>query len=484
MYKIVFGAAQHETNTFSPYPTGIDNYRAAVLEGGEALFKRYTGVRNIMGSFIAELGSDPEFELVPAFSANAMPSGRLTREAYDYISENMLECVRANADADGVLLCLHGAMVAEGVEDGEGVLLKKIRDIVGEGVPIITTLDLHANVTKLMCENATALISYDEYPHTDAYARGVEAARLMRDTVKGLVKPVMRFEKLPLLMPLIPTANESFLPLLELVHSIEAEPKMLNVGLCHGFFCADIFDCGASVIAIADGDAALAESAVSRVAREVLERKETLTIDFISLEQAVELAKRKHETPLVLADFCDNPGAGSSEDGTHLIRALVASGAENALVVLIHDPESTERCFEAGEGARVELSIGGKHSPELLGAPYACEAEVVSLVKDGDLPDNSGCGKGVLKRTALVSIGGVSVILSAVANQPADFAALRRHKIDPRALNTVVVKSSVHFRAAYKKITDEIYAVDCGGLVATLPKKLHYEHLRPGVYVG
>lgn len=197
--KWIVGSFSHETNTFSTVPTDLDAFRAQTYHVGAEIADRSAGTKTPIGGFI-DVAQERGDELVFTVAAHATPSGLVTREAYETIGAQLLEGIEANPDADGILLALHGAMVAEGIDDGEGELLRRIREVVGGEMPVVVVLDLHSHITEEMVGAADVLIGYQKYPHTDTYERGVEAARLMEQIVKGDVRPVCALQK-PRMIP-------------------------------------------------------------------------------------------------------------------------------------------------------------------------------------------------------------------------------------------------------------------------------------------
>lgn len=478
--KILFGLFQHETNTFSPFPTDMECYKAGFYAEDEGVIEMFKGSRTILGGYIDAFAGSDEFELVPLLAADAEPSGKVTGDTYATISERLIERIRRHSDADALLLSLHGAMTVETTDDGEGTLLRAIREVVGNEIPIAVTLDLHANISKAMVEYATVLVGFKKYPHSDMYERGLDTAHMLQRILRGELHPVMSYKSIPMLFPLLPTNLEAYKPLTAEMLELESRPKIENMSIYHGCFLTDIADMSASVVAVTDGDRALADAAAEQLANSVYSRRAELKIPFLSPAEAIERAKTVTGGPAVLADFCDNPGGGSTCDGTHLLRAMVEADVQNAVLAHIVDPESVDACFKAGPGARVKLAIGGKRFPELLGAPVECEAEVLTLTNGKYRnfgPMHAGFPRD-LRRTAAVAVGGITVLLSDVVTQAYDIALLFRHGIDPTKCAIVAVKSAVHYRGAYEPIAGEIITVKCPGLVYAEPSDLTYEHCK------
>ena len=220
----------------------------------------------------------------------------------------------------------------------------------GYDIPVMTTLDLHVNMTKKMIRNATAFMPYRSYPHSDMYERGLDAARLMMKTLKGEAKPVMCWKPIPLMPVLTETAKESFKPIADVLTEALADPKVITANFNHGFYLSDTSETHAAAMVVTDGDEELAKSYVDKIAAVAWDNREALTtIESYSPEEAIELAyKTEGKGPVVLADICDNPGAGYSGDNTYLLRALIKANAQKVAYAMICDPETLEQCHKAG----------------------------------------------------------------------------------------------------------------------------------------
>ncbi len=484
MHRIFIGSFAHETNTFWPAKTEIEAFRNRYYVTGQALVKTFEGTETPLGAFLdvlRESGAEGIFSV----AASAEPSGHVSREAYEEITGILLDDLASAADRiDGVLLALHGAMVAEHEEDGEGALLEKVRKLVGPGRPVIVTLDLHANITKRMADNTDAMIPFHEYPHIDGYDRGLDAARMMIRTLDGEIRPVTRFEHPHVLASLTETMTESYAPIAKACEEARKIPGVLEAAIAHGFFPADIPDAGVTALAVTDGDAQLAErvakelSDTARTYRERISRIPTLTP-----EQAIAEAARTKGT-VVFADVCDNPGAGSSCDGTKLLRAMLDAGVRNAAMAIIADAESVEACRQVGAGSWVDLRLGGKAAPEQLGAPIECRAYVKKL-SDGKYVNKGPMQAGLvfdMQGSAVIEVGGVTVIVGSVAKQPYDAEVFRSHGLEPGDFHILAVKSSVHYRASFGPIAEKMLSVECPGILVTDPCRLTYRHVRRPVY--
>ena len=482
MHRIFVGSFAHETNTFWPTKTNLEAFRNRYYVTRQAVVETFRGTETPIGAF-QDVLKENDAEGFFSVAASAEPSGYVAREAYDEITGILLDDLAAEADRiDGVLLALHGAMVAENEEDGEGALLEKVRKLVGPDKPVIVTLDLHANITRRMAENADAMIPHHEYPHIDGYDRGLDAARMLFRTLRGEIRPVMRFEHPHVLASLTETMTESYRPVAEACAKARAIPGVLEATISHGFFPADVPDAGVTALAVTDGDEGLAE----RVAHELSEtawtyRERISRIPTLTPEEAIAEAAKTKGT-VVFADVCDNPGAGSSCDGTKLLRAMLGAGVKNAALAIIADAESVEACRRAGEGHWADLRLGGKAAPEQLGAPIECRAYVKGLF-DGRYVNKGPMQAGLvfdMQGSAVIVVDGV--IVGSVAKQPYDAEVFRSHGLEPEAFHILAVKSSVHYRASFGPIAEKMLSVECPGILVTDPCRLTYKRVSRPVY--
>lgn len=484
MKNVVIAEFKHETNCFCPIPADEKAYRSRNYLFGDEILSWCDGVKNEIGGFRDIFRDKEGFRLIPAIAANAMPGGRVTRDIYETATRAILSTIRSTGRVDGVLLALHGAMVPEGGEDGEGPLLEAIRAEVGPEVPIIASLDLHANITELMQKNADAFFGYDYFPHTDMYETGVAAAQAMYDTLCGRIRPVMRFCKLPYLFPLIPTADPAMKEIMALEMEQRSRDKVLRVNLCHGFFHADIHELGAAVFAVTDGDAELAQSLADELGELVWNSRRALRRRLYTADEAIDRVLEAEEGPIVLADVADNPGAGGSCDTTHLLRRMLERGVRNAAIAVICDAETVQAAEKAGVGSTLRVALGGKTCPELCGEPIVADAYVKSI-SDGIYVNRDAMCRGVvnhLKKTAVLVIDGIEVIVVSNRVQPWDLEVFRSQGIMPQDKRVLVAKSTAHFRASYGTVAREILDVEAPALAPQDPRSLPYQHCRRPIY--
>ncbi|HSW32011.1 MAG TPA: M81 family metallopeptidase, partial [Steroidobacteraceae bacterium] len=363
MARIAVGGFQHETNTFSPVPATFADFEAPDawpgLTRGTGMFEAVAGINLPAAGFVQEARS-LHHELVPLAWCSAQPSGRVTRDAFERIATMLLEDLRARGSVDGVYLDLHGAMVAEHVDDADGELLRRVRSVVGAGVPVVASLDFHANLSGEMARCATALVSYRTYPHVDMAECGARAVRVLHDILRG-ARVASYLEQIDYLIPL--TSQSTLVdPLRALMREVEAAERapILSLGILPGFPAADVAECGPSVYGCGS-DAFQLATTVRQLAAELRQREGEFALELHTIEQAVAAVQRAPPTrgrPIILADTQDNPGAGGHADTMSLIKALVACDARGVLAGVICDPAAAARAHAAGEGDQVELSLG------------------------------------------------------------------------------------------------------------------------------
>jgi microcystin degradation protein MlrC len=488
-YRVLIAQFMHETNTFSKLPTTLDDYRKRWLIEGEAMVPRFTGTRNEIGGYIdavKKYGWQP----VWAGAANATPSGKLTRECWETIRDMIVNAAKKAGKLDGICLSLHGAMVTETEDDAEGALLELLRGVVGPDVPIVTTLDLHANATLRMAKNANALVSYRTYPHIDGYERAVQAAALVQEAMEGKKKP-----RCLLVQPAMLEGAEHgrttqpglMLDLLAKADTFEKEPGINVVSIQAGFTWADIPYTGPSV-AVSHEPAA--EARAKAIAHELIDeiwrrRDEGAAKYYSPLSDGIAAARAGagKKGPLVIADGTDNPGGGGYNDTTPVLKALLDAGIENVAFGTIYDPAVVQQAIKAGVGSEIEVSLGG-HTDISMGAPVKAKA-VVKMLSDGSFKNDGPMNAGVetsMGPTAVLRIGGIDVVTISNRIQTIDLQVFLSQGIDPTAKSVLVVKSVQHFRAAYAPIAREIVLVDSGGICSPDITRLKFTKLRRPIW--
>jgi len=491
MTRIAVAGFQHETNTFAPRPAGYADFEAPDawpgLTRGPAVPAAVAGINLPLAGAIAAL-VEAGHEVVPLIWASAGPSGPVTRDAYERIAGMLLDELAAAGPVDGLCLDLHGAMVAEHLEDGEGALLARLREAVGSERPLVASLDLHANVSERMVELADGLAAYRSYPHVDMAETGARAARFLDGLLRGANGRGKAFRRLDFLIPL-PwqcTLAEPAASLYRRLAALEAEHATL-LSFAPGFPLADVERSGPTVFGYGREQDRV-EAAVAELAEEVGAREADFAGRLWPPGEAVAHAIARAPTakgPVVLADTQDNPGGGASSDTTGLLRELVGQDAQRAVLGLVHDPEAAEAAARAGAGARIELALGGR-SGVAGDAPFEATFRVERL-GDGAFTATGPFYRGSrmqLGPMALLSLGGVRVAVASRRQQAADQAMFRHLGVEPAAAAILALKSSVHFRADFGPLAAEVLVVAAPGANPADPADLPYRNLRPGLRLG
>ncbi len=491
MARIAVAGFRHETNTFAPHKATLPEFETGYswpsLVRGDDLPAAVKGFNLGISGFIDRVLADGH-TVAPLVFASAAPSAQVTEEAYETIVGMLFEELAGAGDIDALYLNLHGAMVAEHLDDGEGELLQRLRQKLGPAIPIVVTLDYHANMSKAACEHATAITGYRAYPHDDMADTGARMAVWLDHHLKtGAQRPAFAFRQTPFLIPLFAgcTMRAPADAIVEAVAEIEAETGVL-LTFAGGFPAADIPDCGPSVYGYAD-DPAAAKAAVDRIGDMVEAAEGAWGGDVLGPEAAVAEAIRLAKTakrPIVLADIQDNPGAGGTGDTMGLIKAILNAGMENAAAGLVFDPHVATIAARAGEGAEISVALGGKH--DVPGdTPLSGDFKVVSapsgqMIASGPLYKG---GRMDLHPMARLRIGGIDIVVVGKRVQAADQEFFRHVGIEPGAMRFLGLKSSAHFRGHFQPIADAVLDVAAPGAMAAFPNALPFKRLRAGVRV-
>lgn len=483
--RIATGGILHETSTFAKKRTTVGDFAEGMgLFRGSGIIDQFRGTNICTGGFI-EGAARHGFELVPLLWGFAFPSGLIPRADYDALKSEFLDRLgQAMADGplDGVLLDQHGAMVVEGIDDGDGDFIAAVRDRVGAHCPIVATFDLHGNHTHRRVEGATAVIGFDTYPHVDMAERGREAADLIVRIIRGEVRPVMALRQLPLFWaaPRQVTAHPPINAAFELVHQIERRAGILSVTLSTGFPWADVSEMGPSVIVVADGQRDLAEQTADELYDWIWQRRADWYVAPLSVDEALERGQRDGRYPIILADQADNTGGGAPGDSTEVLRTFLDRRLEDALLLYMVDAEVARQAHAAGVGARISTLLGGKSDP-LQGPPIEFTGEVVA-VSDGVFRYDGPMYAGLIGHqgtSAWLRAGGTSVVVTSLTKQPLDQAFARSLGIDCSKIRYLAVKSAVHFRSGFEQLGGVIYNVNARALHSHDFSQLVFHKARP-----
>ncbi|MFJ9449400.1 M81 family metallopeptidase [Herbaspirillum sp. NPDC101397] len=489
--RIAIGGFQHETNTFSRTPTTWSDFAAAdtwpgLLEG-EALLAGMLSVpgsapSNIpMAGFVAAAGQTSH-TLIPTVWCAAGPSGRVTRDAFERIVGMLTDGI-AKDRAEAVYLDLHGAMAAEHIDDADGEILQRVRTLVGADVPIVASLDLHANVSQKMIDHADVLVAYRTYPHVDMAATGARAFNWIARRLAGAPRPHAAWLRAPYLIPMCwqCTDDAPAHDLYALLDHVDTAGDD-SASFAMGFPAADVEKCGPAVWAYGTS-AQSAQDAAQGLLDAVNAAEGQFNGEIFSAQDVVAHAiaiGRDNSGPVVIADAQDNPGAGGSADTTALLKAMIAARADNAVLGLLVDPQAAQLAHAAGAGARLSLSLGGKSG---IAGDSPLEAEfLVERLHGGDVTATGSVFSGyrlTLGASALLTVGGMRVIVASKPIQLLDLALLRFIGVEPLEQTIIAVKSTVHFRADFAPIASNILICAAPGAFPLDPRQLAWSRL-PG----
>lgn len=475
--KILTIQFRHESNSFCPKPASMQAFRDNRFLVGEQVFPNQQNVGTELSAYLKVFAPREDVELVPTVAMYATPSGPVTREVYDFVTERVLQTIAKEGSFAGVLLDIHGAMVAEDHPDGEGDLMELLRRELGWEIPIMASLDLHANVTEKMARCANVLIPYNTYPHIDIFETGTAVAQIMEKTLDGEYQPTMAYRRIPFLQPLLSHESQALRPLYELAEKLEQTPGVLSIRFAHGFFPADIEEMGMSVMVVTRGDAALAEELADTLEKAIKERIPQLRADYMDLDSALDIALQE-DGPVTLADASDNPGAGGMGDTTHILRRILERGITGAAIATILDPKSVKACIAAGEGSQVQLQLGGWSDPAYSGGPLEVTATVKKLT-DGKFIQKGPVQHGILADlgdTAVLDVAGNTVLVTSLSRQPFDTEIFYSHGIDPEKQKILVTKSSIHYRATFGKVSKTMIPLALNGYASPVPETYTYRN--------
>jgi microcystin degradation protein MlrC len=458
--KLFIAGLDTETNTFAPIPTGYASFADTFLAHGDATGKPINYCSNQL--LVWRTGAEARgWSVVESLCSYAEPGGRIVGAAYARLRDEILADLRRAMPVDVVLLALHGATAADGCDDCEGDILARVREIVGPGVIVAAELDPHCHLTEAMVRNASLLVLYKEYPHTDIGDRAADLFRLAADAAEGRTHPAMAMFD----CRMIGTFRTTEAPLrgfVDRMYAMEGRDGILSVSLGHGFPWADVADVGVKTLVVADGDAAKAARVATALGKEVFAMREALTPTFLDVDAAIDQALAVPGGPVVIADVADNPGGGAPGDATFVLRRLLERGVRNVASGYYWDPMAVRFCEEAGIGARFPLRIGGKTST-FSGDPVDLTITVRGIAEN--VVQHFGTAPVPLGTAVWVEAEGIDLVLISQRTQvfhPEGFAATG---LDLASRKIVVVKSSQHFHAGFAPIARAIlYASAPGAL--------------------
>ncbi|MEM7170389.1 MAG: M81 family metallopeptidase [Pseudomonadota bacterium] len=496
--RIAVGGFQHETNTFAPDRAEFAHFEMTDawpgLTRGASLLEVMAG-RNIPFSGFVEQAQKDGWDLVPLLWCSAEPSSYVSRDAFERVTAMFCEDLAAAGPLDGLYLDLHGAMVCDHEEDGEGALLARLRDLVGLDLPIFISLDLHANVTQRMVELADGITIFRTYPHLDMAETGARACALMsQHFARGSL--CKAFRKLPYLIPLTAqfTGEDPIKSLYDALPGI-GSPEVFSADFAAGFPPSDIEECGPGLV-VYGSDPGAVDEAADRVFDMTMAAEAHFDGSLLEPDLAVARAIANEETkPVVLADAQDNPGAGATSDTVGLLAALLEADAEGAVLGVLNDPEAAAQAHAAGCGAIFAARLGATskmpgHHPLMLTMRVEALSDGI-FDFTGEMYAGSQADVGPMALVAAVAggdfphfAGTVRVVVGSQRLQCLDQAIFRHLGVKLETTRIIAVKSTVHFRADFDPLASETLVAAAPGAHPCRLETLNYKFLRPGVRRG
>lgn len=482
--RVAIAELSHETNSFSSVPVDLAFVERCGIVRGPAVIEQARDTATVLAGFI-DAAAEVELELVPLLSVWITPAGKVTREAYETLLAELLTGIERAQPLDGVLLSLHGAMVAEHVSDGDGELLRRLRALIGSRVPIVAVLDLHANISPLMVQQVDLLLGYHTYPHVDQREQGQQAGRLLGRLLRGEIRPTTVLVK----PPMLPTSQRmtSDRPPMRLLfdraRAMEHDPRVLDVTVAGGFPPADVPEAGLSIVVTTDNDPAPAQQLADELAALAWELRHGFLGGVATWEEAAATIRAMIRGPLVLVDIADNPWSGGPGDSVELLRFLLQQQARPAALALVRDPEVVAHCRQAGVRATVDVVLGGK-TDSLHGPPLRVRGRV-RLLSDGRYINAGPMHAGVtvdLGRTAVLEIEGIAVLVTERAESPIDLNVFRSHGIEPTEQRILALKGKGHFRAAFEPIAEQVVLVKGPGITGSDLTRLPFRNIRRPIW--
>lgn len=480
-FNVLSAEISHETNTFSIRPTDLQAFRNRYLmDGPQAIAAKQDKNTELAG--LLDVARENDWSVAHTISAGAGPGGRVTRDAFKTLLMPLLDAAR-QATWDGVFLMVHGAMVTQDHDDGEGEILRQLRAIIGPDLPIAVTLDPHANVTSAMCAHAQILVSFTTYPHVDVRATGRRAAELLQRTMAGEIHPKTHRVHRPMLEEASGGRTDigAMIDRHALARAYEARKDVYAISINGAFPCADIAEVGPTVLVTGDGDMEPLKAIAEGLAQDIWDRRFEALNQYLTATEAAEVAKnwRAGGGPLVIADYADNPGSGAYGDAPALLSAMLTAGVTDACFGPLIDPESAAYLQDAAIGAEVTLPIGGKTAPDFGGGPLTVTGTLLwksdgHFVGDGPILGGQERSFGA---TAVLRVAGIDILIVTIAHQMLDLQQFKTFGIDPTAKSVVALKSMQHFRAAFAPIAGRIIVCDTGALCTLQYDRLPYQNV-------
>lgn len=471
--KLFIAGLDTETNTFSPMQTGLEAFSENLIAYGDATQRPLNCCSSQLFVW-RNAAQEKGWNVVESLCAVAEPGGRTTRLVYEHFRKTILGDLEAAMPVDAVMLALHGACVADGYDDVEGDLISHVRKLVGPEIPIAVELDLHCHITDLMIDNASIIMTYKEYPHTDIETIAAQLFAMLERTLAGEIRPIMAAYDCRLVSIFHPH-KAPLRGIVDRMKEMEGQDGVLAISFGHGFPWGDVADVGAKTLVVTDNDSSKAARIAESFGHEIYVAREEMRGDYLTIDEALDRAIAVQNGPVVLADVSDNAGGGAPGDSTFILRRILERGIEDVSSCLYWDPIAVRMCREAGEGATLELRIGGKIG-KVSGDPLDLTVKIRRIASD--ITQRFGPTPLSIGDAVWVSSGSIDIVLNTVRTQTFHPECMTGLGLDPSRKKIIVVKSSNHFRAGFEPIASEILYVSAPGALQPRFENLPFTKLK------
>ncbi len=465
-----------ETNTFSPIPTALESFH----ESFYAAPGQHPPDPQLCTAplWVARRRARAEgWTLIEGSCSFAEPAGLVSRAAHEALRDEVLGQLRAALPLDGVVLGLHGAMVADGYDDCEGDLIARVREIVGPAMPIGVELDPHCHMTQERVRKATLIICFKEFPHTDFVARGEEVVELTLQAARGRIVPVMSLCDCRMIGG-FPTTLQPMRGFVDRISALEGRDGVLSISIAHGFPYADVPEMGARILVVTDNRREAGDQLASTLAQEFFALRGKTQPPYHTPDEAIDIALQD-AGPVVVADPSDNPGGGAPGDSTVILRRLIERAVPGAALAPIWDPMAVRLCFMAGVGGKLQLRFGGKTAPT-SGQPIDASITVTKLVRDAT--QTFVDARVALGDCAAIDLGGIEVVLISKRTQALGTDIFTGMGVAIGAKRIVVVKSTNHFHAAFAPLASRVLYCDSGGPIPRDHRMVPYTRVQRPIW--
>ena len=481
--KIFTASLATETNTFSPVPTDMQAFHEAFYAPPGAHPETPTLCSSVV-PILRRRGRAEGFTVIEGTSCWAEPAGLIQRQTYETLRDQILSELAAALPVDGVVLGLHGAMVAQGYDDPEGDLLERVRALVGPEVLISAEFDPHSHLTAKRVRNLDLMATFLEFPHTDFEERGEHVVDLSLQALRGQVRPVISTFDCRMIT-IYPTSREPMRSFVDRIKALQGQGGVLSVSVIHGFMAGDVPEMGTRIVVVTDGDKAAGDTLARQLGHELYAMRRQTAMPMFDTEsglgRATLLRAAQTALPVVIADVWDNPGGGVAGDATHILRRMLDRGMDRLAVATVWDPIAVWFCHAAGTGAELDLRIGGKSSG-LGGEPLDVRVTVMRTVDEGWQSFRNS--RVTLGRAAVIRpVGTVTdIILISSRTQTYEPDIFTNLGIDFAAKDYLLVKSTNHFYAGFAPISSEIVYVAAPTSYPTNPAETPYRKASLGLW--